>query len=171
MVFSSAIFVFAFFPIAVIGHLLLKEKYRNIWLLLCSIIFYGWVQPQFLYLLLISVLVNYISALLIEKKRFSNTALIFAILVNVGMLVYFKYFNFILETINSLFSKNIELIDLILPIGISFYTFKGISYVVDVYRGEFPAEKNILNLSVYICMFPQILSGPIDRYGGGKRSD
>ncbi len=133
MIFSSAIFLFSFLPVSIVVNLVIKEKYRNIWLILCSVFFYAWSQPQFLWIIFAIILINYTAAILIEKEIKPEVVLLFSLVGNLSGLVYFKYFNFIIDTINNITQNNIHLLNLILPIGISFYTFKGISYVSEVY--------------------------------------
>lgn len=171
MNFGSAIFMFAFLPIAVIGHLILKDNIKNAWLLLCSVVFYAWAQPAFLLLLLAELLLIYVAGIILDKvKRDSarKTVFVISVVLIVSTLLYYKYFNFCVETINGIWHTEIELFDIVLPIGISFYTFKNISYISDVYHKRVAGEKKMLNLSVYVCMFPLILSGPIERYGKVK---
>ncbi len=163
MVFSSAIFLFGFLPITVIIHYLLKEKYRNVWLLLASLLFYAWSQPQGLWILACIILIDYLLAILIDHSK-SFWGIIIGILLNVFVLGYFKYTNFLIESANYILGTEVTLLDIILPIGISFYVFKGISYIVDVYRGAIKADYNMLNVALYLAMFPEMMSGPIDRY-------
>ena len=164
MVFSSAIFLFAFLPAAVLGNAVIRREYRNIWIIICSIIFYAWSQPQFLWLIAGIIATDYICALLIGKEIKPGFVLATAVILNLSGLLYFKYSNFAIEIINSLTRRDIDLLELSLPIGISFYTFKAISYIADVYRKKIRPERNIIKLSAYILMFPQIMSGPIDPY-------
>jgi len=165
MSFSSSVFIFLFLPVVLLGNFVLKNKYRNIWLLLCSLFFYAWAQPKYIVLLLVVILVDYSAGLLIQSVKFKKSILAIAVILNLLVLLYFKYVNFFIENINQVFHTELNLLQIILPIGVSFYTFKGISYVVDVYRKEIKAEKNIILVALYIAMFPQVLSGPIDRYG------
>lgn len=167
MVFSNSIFLFIFLPIVIAGYYLLRGSARNYWLLFVSIIFYAWNKPSFTIILLGSIVLNYIGALLVEKaktQRSSKAWLWVTVAANLLLLFYFKYFNFTLNTINQMFKSNIEFAEVILPIGISFFTFQGLSYVVDVYRKDVPAQKNIFKLGMYISMFPQLVAGPIVRY-------
>ncbi len=167
MVFSNAIFLFVFLPIVLLGYYLLRGRMRNYWLLLTSIIFYAWNKPEFTVILLLSIVVNFISALAIENLKgiaMKRMALILSIFTNIGILFYFKYFNFAISVINKMFSANFQFAFVILPIGISFFTFQGLSYVIDVYKRDVQAQRNIFKLGMYISMFPQLVAGPIVRY-------
>ena len=137
MVFSSFIFLWIFLPIVFIGYFLLQDKYKNIFLLLGSLIFYAWGEPLYILLMLFSILINYVFGILIDKDRpYRNLLLIISLIFNIGILGYYKYVGFLVEVINNLTGRNIELPDVALPIGISFYTFQILSYIIDVYRGE-----------------------------------
>lgn len=167
MVFSNAVFLFIFLPVVILGYYILRGRARNYWLLAVSIVFYAWNKPSFTIILLTSIVLNYVGAFTLEKmKKDANRKIILFLTVasNLGILFYFKYFNFTIETINKLFDVNVQFAQVILPIGISFFTFQGLSYVVDVYRKEVPAQKNIFKLGMYISMFPQLVAGPIVRY-------
>ena len=167
MVFSNAVFLFIFLPIVILGYYLLRGRVRNYWLLLVSIIFYAWNKPSFTIILLGSICLNYVGAFCIEllkKEFYKKIALFLTVAGNLGLLFYFKYFNFAVETFNKIFDKNVQFAKVILPIGISFFTFQGLSYVVDVYRKDVPAQKNIFKLGMYISLFPQLVAGPIVRY-------
>lgn len=167
MVFSNAVFLFVFMPIVLVGYYLIKGKARNYWLLAVSLIFYGWNKPDFLWILLFSILVNYLSALFVEKAEKKKTKLLMLWLgvgINLLLLFYFKYLNFAISTIERFFNRTINFPEVILPIGISFFTFQGLSYVVDVYRGTVSAQKNPFKLGMYISLFPQLVAGPIVRY-------
>ena len=165
MVFSSFIFLWIFLPIVFIGYFLLQDKYKNIFLLLGSLIFYAWGEPLYILLMLFSILINYVFGILIDKDRpYRNLLLIISLIFNIGILGYYKYVGFLVEVINNLTGRNIELPDVALPIGISFYTFQALSYVVDVYRKENQAQKNFLHMMLYISFFPQLIAGPIVKY-------
>ena len=167
MVFSNAVFLFIYLPIVIAGYYILRGAFRNYWLLLMSILFYSWNKPSFTIILLTSIALNYIGAIIIEKsknEKHKKIILLTTIIGNLGILVYFKYFNFLLETFNTLFDKNINFAVIILPVGISFFTFQGLSYVIDVYRKNVSAQKNIFKLAMYISLFPQLIAGPIVRY-------
>ena len=168
MVFSSNIFLFVFLPICLLGNFLLKKEYRNTFLLLCSLFFYFWGEPKHLWIIILSIVINYVSGLLINRfagdKILKKFFLILSLLCNLGLLFYYKYFNFTIESFNSIVGSSIPLKNIALPIGISFFTFQGLTYVVDLYRGEVPVQKNILYIALYISLFPQLIAGPIVRY-------
>ncbi len=163
MVFSSNVFLFLFFPVAFIGYYLLHVKYRNIWLLLLSLIFFAWNQPRYLWIIISSIFINYTAALLYNRLR-SRLVFILGILTNLAFLFYFKYFDFSISTVNNLFSSDFQSRDIALPIGISFFTFQGMSYLIDVKRNTVPVQKNPLKVALYIALFPQLIAGPIVRY-------
>lgn len=173
MVFTSQLFLFVFLPLTVLLYFISDKKYKNFILTIASLIFYSWGGAKYLILILILVLINYILGVLIgkcfESSQVKKICLIIGIIINLGVLIYFKYFNFIISNIikiGSIFNLNlqIEVKSIILPIGISFFTFQILSYVVDVYRGEVEPQKNIINLMLYIMLFPQLIAGPIVRY-------
>ena len=167
MVFSSITFLFYFLPIVLIIYYLIPNKYKNIVLLISSFIFYFYGEPKKIYIKILSKLATYIFGILIDKykkTKYSKIFLILSIFINIGLLIYFKYADFIIKNINLWLSNKIDLIHVILPIGISFYTFQLISYIVDVYRGEAKVQKNIIKLATYISLFPQLIAGPIVRY-------
>lgn len=164
MLFSSMTFLYVFLPIVLLVYLLSKKSLHNYILLIASIIFYAWGEPRYLAIMLLTILVNYIGALVIDKYRYKNFSLVCTILLNLAFLVYFKYFNFLIKNFNCLFHSNLDVLNIVMPIGISFYTFQALSYVVDVYRGECKVQKDIYKLSLYICLFPQLIAGPIVKY-------
>jgi len=165
MVFSSTLFIFIFLPITLIGYYVFRGNTKNYYLLLMSLIFFSWSQPNYVWIILANILINYICALLIDRLESQRKLiLILSIVGNLGLLFYFKYFDFALKTFSMIIRKDIEPIGIILPIGISFFTFQGLSYVVDVYRGDVPAQKNISKVALYIVLFPQLIAGPIVRY-------
>ena len=168
MVFSSMTFIWIFLPILLFVYYISKEKYRNIILLIFSLIFYSWGEPKYIVLMLISILVNYIFGRILDKcnkKKNKTIVLIFSIIFNLGLLVYFKYFNFIATNIDNIIGNNvIPNKNIVLPIGISFYTFQIMSYIIDLYRGDIKVQKNLLNLALYISFFPQLIAGPIVKY-------
>lgn len=168
MLFSSMTFVFMFLPIVLVLYLVTKKELHNPILLVASIIFYAWGEPKYLAIMLLTILLNYFGAIAVDKfKNCGKNAkipLILTITANLGFLVYFKYFNFLIENCNNIFHSNINALDIVMPIGISFYTFQALSYVVDVYRGECKVQKDIYKLALYICLFPQLIAGPIVKY-------
>lgn len=167
MVFSNAVFLFLFLPIVLLGYYLLRGRARNYWLLAVSLLFYAWNKPSFLLILIASILLNYAGALLVDKakaKRGKFLWLTLTVAINLGLLYYFKYFNFTMDILQRLLNRTISFTEVVLPIGISFFTFQALSYVVDVYRGEVPVQKNPFKLGMYISLFPQLVAGPIVRY-------
>lgn len=173
MVFSSITFLFYFLPILLIIYYIVPNKIKNLVLFLASMLFYAYGEPKNVWLMLFSTLVVYCFGLLIDKYRGKKVAKLFLILpiaINILLLVYFKYFNFIIKNVNLFLANKIDLINVILPIGISFYTFQMISYIVDVYKKEVKVQKNFLNLATYITFFPQLIAGPIVRYKTVEKS-
>lgn len=164
MLFSSMTFIFMFLPVVCAVYFLLKEKYRNGWLLFASIVFYGWGEPRYLPIMLISILLNWAGALCVERMRRKKTAVAVTLILNLAFLFYFKYTDFVIENINEAFGTHFNLLKIVLPVGISFYTFQAMSYVVDVYRGEVRAQSNLLKLGLYIALFPPLIAGPIVKY-------
>lgn len=171
MLFSSLLFLFLFLPLSLLGYYLIDRSYRNYWLLFVSLVFFAWGGVSFTIILLGSIVINYIAGLQIQKHLNSKSGywwLFAGVSINILLLGVFKYANFIIDNINSLFSEfSLPLIpdtNIILPIGISFYTFHSLSYLVDIYRGKTRAQKNIFDLSLYIAMFSQLIAGPIIRY-------
>ena len=165
MLFSSISFIYVFLPAVCFLYLITRKELHNPILLIASIIFYAWGEPRYLAIMLATIMVNYLGALLIEKYPLKKKlTLTLTIAANLGFLIYFKYFNFILGNINALLHTNIDFIKVVMPIGISFYTFQAMSYLIDVYRGECKAQKDIYKLALYICLFPQLIAGPIVKY-------
>ena len=174
MVFSSLTFLFVFLPVFLVFYYISPQQYRNGLLFIGSLIFYGVGEPLYLFLILLSVIVNFLIGQRIGKLNSEDTAeqsssrkkclLVIALLYNLGLLLFFKYTNFFIENINALSGMNIRLLNIALPLGISFYTFQILSYVIDVYRGDVPAQRNFIDLAMYVAMFPQLIAGPIVRY-------
>lgn len=164
MLFSSMTFLFLFLPAVCAVYYLVPKRLKNDVLLASSFFFYAWGEPHYVFIMILSVFINYAGALLIEKTNFKKLFLALTILLNLGFLGYFKYFNFLAENINLLLRRDIDPLKIIMPIGISFYTFQAMSYVIDVYRKTAPAQKNIYNLALYIVLFPQLVAGPIVKY-------
>ncbi len=170
MLFTSMEFLFLFFPIVLGVYFIIPQKIRNYWLLLVSLFFYAWGEPSFVFVMIGSVILNYIAALLVErfvgKQRVRKTVLVVAVAANLGLLFVFKYLNFVTGILTkpcAALGLTVEQTKIVLPIGISFFTFQALSYVIDVYRG-IPAQKNICYLGLYISLFPQLIAGPIVRY-------
>ena len=169
MLFSSTTFIFIFLTLLLILYFPIKNiKYRNIILLIFSLIFYSWGEPKYIFLMLITVLIAYIFGLLIDKYRFekrkSKLFLIISVVLILLNLFIFKYLDFSIGIFNSIFKTNIGLSKLVLPIGISFYTFQILSYVIDLYWGKVGVQKNYFRLLLYVSFFPQLIAGPIVRY-------
>ncbi len=167
MVFSSITFLFYFLPLVVGIYFISPGKFKNYILLLVSLIFYGWGEPKYILLIGISILINYIMGLLIEKD--AGTArpklwLILSLVISLGMLGYYKYTDFVIGSVNSATGWAIPLQKVALPVGISFYTFQILSYTIDVYRGNTKAQKNLAYLATYVVFFPQLIAGPVVRY-------
>lgn len=165
MVFSSITFLFYFLPIVLAIYYLVPNKCKNIVLLISSLAFYFYGEPKYTLLMLFSIASVYIFGLLIDKyKKHATLFLILSLLVSFGLLIYFKYINFIIQNINLWLTNKLDFIYVVLPIGISFYTFQMVSYIIDVYRGNAKVQKNIFKLAMYISLFPQLIAGPIVRY-------
>lgn len=165
MVFSSAIFIFGFLPILFLLYFLCPKKLKNYVLLFFSLLFYAFGGLKYLLIMALVVFADYIGALLISKyKRHKNCFLILTISINILVLMFYKYTNFFLMNINNLFNIDIPILDIIMPIGISFYTFQAMSYVIDVYKGEVKVQNNYFLLLLYVSLFPQLIAGPIVRY-------
>ena len=167
MVFSSLEFFFRFLPAVLLLYFIAPRKLKNLLLLLASLFFYAWGEPIYVFLMIFSCLVNYALAFPIDKYRGnvkSKVALLSSIVISLGLLGFFKYADFLVININNIFGTSISPLYLPLPIGISFYTFQILSYTIDVYRNDTPVQKNLINLSTYITLFPQLIAGPIVRY-------
>lgn len=168
MLFSSITFLFVFLPVTVILYYIVPEKLKNIVMLIASLFFYAWGEPVYVILMILSIILNYFCGLDISGKQDepvkAKRSLIFAVTVNLLILGFFKYYGFLMETINAVLPTDIPYRELSLPIGISFYTFQALSYIIDVYRKEVKPQKNILYFALYISMFPQLIAGPIVRY-------
>lgn len=175
MSFTNLIFPFVWLPISLLLYYILPKKGRNAALLICSILFFAWGTPEYLLLMLCSILVNYLAALELsayQKKGQTGRArlvLTVTVLLNLLLLGFFKYYGFLLRTLNTLLSLNLRARELPLPIGLSFYTFTLLSYLFDVYRGKAPVQKNLLRFSLYVTFFPKLVSGPIVQYADFDR--
>lgn len=165
MLFSSMTFVFVFLPIVLLLYLVTKKELHNPILLIASIIFYAWGEPRYLAIMLLTIIINWLGAIAVDKfKIYKKLYLTLTIIANLGFLIYFKYFNFLIDNCNHIFHAHIDPLNIVMPIGISFYTFQALSYVVDVYRGDCKVQKDIYKLALYICLFPQLIAGPIVKY-------
>ena len=165
MVFSSITFLYYFLPILLIIYLIVPNKIKNIVLLIFSLLFYFYGEPRYILILLLSCFINYISGRLIDKyNKHAKKILIATIIYNVGQLLYFKYTDFFIQNINNIFNSNIDYLRIVMPIGISFFTFQTLSYVIDVYKKEVEVSKNFIDFATYVSLFPQLVAGPIVRY-------
>ncbi len=167
MIFSSISFLYYFLPATIILYFLTKDKYKNFVLLLCSLLFYFVGEPVYCLLMIFSAFSGYIHGLLIEKykgSRYSKYFLLSSITISVGLLGLFKYSNFFIDNLNNVFNLNIKFLKLVLPIGISFYTFQIVSYTIDIYKGQANLCKKFTDFATYVCLFPQLIAGPIVRY-------
>lgn len=165
MVFSSIFFLFYFLPIVLVVYYLSPSKFKNIVLLLSSLLFYFYGEPKYVLLMISIIIITYIFGILINNyRKQSKLLLVISIIIITGNLIYFKYINFIVENINFFISNKLDFVHLALPIGISFYTFQVISYLIDIYIGKAKVQKNILKLAMYVSLFPQLIAGPIVRY-------
>lgn len=165
MSFTTPVFLFLFFPAVILGYYLIHPKLRNLVLLAASFAFYTWGEPEFVWMFAIAIVLNYAFGLWIGRSRerglASRAALVFALITDLGLLFYYKYLMFGAEIMNSVFDANFTINDIALPLGISFFTFRSISYVTDVYMGRSEAQKNPVNAALYISFFPQVSMGPI----------
>ena len=170
MVFSSILFLTRFLPLVLAIYFIVPKRIRNLVLFLSSILFYAWGEPVYILLMCFTITVDYVFGLIIDrqisagKKKSAKVSLAAAVVINLALLGFFKYANFTINTVNSLTGAGIAAIKLALPIGISFYTFQSLSYVIDVYRGDTKVQKNILDFGTYVTLFPQLIAGPIVRY-------
>ena len=165
MLFTSISFLYYFLPALIIIYFITPKKYKNIILLIASLLFYFYGEPKYVFLMIAEIVIAYTGAILIDKyKSQSKNTLIITLFIHVFLLIIFKYTDFIIQTINDMSNANIKLLNIALPIGISFYTFQIISYVIDVYNGKVKVQKNIINLATYVSLFPQLVAGPIVRY-------
>lgn len=171
MLFSSIVFLFAFLPAVLALNFILPARARNSWLLVASLFFYAWGEPRLISVMLASIGFNYAMGLVVERThgtRWCKGWVVASVVGNLGLIAYFKYFNFFTESWNGLAAAcglpPLATASVVLPIGISFYTFQALSYVIDVYRGEVPAQRNPFSLGLYVAFFPQLIAGPIVRY-------
>lgn len=168
MLFSSLVFLFIFLPSVIFLYYISPRKLKNSILLIFSLLFYGYGEPKYLIIMLLSIAINYIMGLLVDKYRDNQTlgkALIFiTVVANLSVIGYYKYADFVIVNINQIFKTSLPILNIVMPIGISFFTFQGLSYVIDVYRGNGKVQKNPFNVALYISLFPQLIAGPIVRY-------
>lgn len=164
MVFSGITFLYYFLPIMLLVYFICPKKYRNIILLIGSLIFYFYGETKYFLLLVFSSIFNYLIGKKIESSKHKKIFLTLGLIVNFGLLFYFKYFDFFIENINALIGTQISLLNIVIPIGISFFTFKNASYLIDIYNGKIKASNSLINYSLYLCTFQTIVQGPIVRY-------
>ena len=167
MLFSSITFLYCFLPCVLLVYFVVPDRMNNAVLLLASLFFYGWGEPKYLISMLASVTQSYAAALLVERFRgtkIAKAALAVSAAASLGLLAYCKYADFFIGNFNAVTGLSVPLLKVALPVGISFYTFQILSYVIDVYRGDVPAQRNFIDLAMYVAMFPQLIAGPIVRY-------
>jgi len=164
MLFSSITFLYFFLPITLIFYFLLPKRCRNYVLLIASLIFYGAGEPKYIVLLVFSAVVGWVHGLAMEKYPGRKWLLISAVFWNLAFLLFFKYTDFLIRSVNDLLQTEIPVLGIALPIGISFFTFQNMSYVIDVYRGDYKASRSFFSYATYLCLFPQLIAGPIVRY-------
>lgn len=168
MVFSSTIFIFIFLPFILLLYYIAGKKIKNYILLIASLIFYAWGGVAYLKILIASIILNYSFGILVDKysnrEILKKAILTLGVILNLSILFYYKYYDFFIENANMLFGKNLSLKHIVLPIGISFFTFQGMSYIIDIYRGDGKVNKNPFSVALYISLFPQLVAGPIIKY-------
>lgn len=167
MLFSSLVFLFIFLPSVIFFYYISPKKLRNLVLLFFSLSFYAYGEPRYIFIMLLSIFMNYILGLLVDKYREEKQVkfiLALTVILNLSIIGYYKYSNFLIENINTIFNLDFNLLNIVMPIGISFFTFQGLSYVIDIYRKDGKVQRNPLNVALYISLFPQLIAGPIVRY-------
>ena len=164
MIFSSILFIYYFLPILLLIYFIIPSKYKNLVLLLFSLLFYFLGEPKYIIILILSCIINYILSKQIEKQNHPKLFLVLSLIYNIGQLLIFKYTDFFIDNVNNIFNTKIPFMRIIMPIGISFFTFQIIGYMVDVYNKKHKSAKNIINFMTYVCLFPQLVAGPIVRY-------
>lgn len=173
MVFSSILFIFKFLPVALIIYFITPKRYKNLSLVVLSLFFYCWGEPKYFPIMISSIIVDFFISKKIESNRSNKNSckilLISSLMFNLGMLFVFKYSNFFIHNLNEIFNLTISKVNLILPLGISFYTFQTLSYTIDVYRGTVKAETNIIDFAAFVSLFPQLIAGPIVKYTDVKK--
>lgn len=167
MVFSSLTFLLVFLPAVLLFYFVVPKRFKNAVLFVFSLIFYAWGEPIYVGLMIFSTILDFTCGMLVDKYRGTSKAkigLLISVFVNLSLLFFFKYTDFVISTINGVFGTSIKLLELPLPIGISFYTFQTMSYTIDVYRNDAKVQKNIISFGAYVALFPQLIAGPIVRY-------
>ena len=164
MLFSSITFIYYFLPILLLIYFIVPKKIRNLTLLIFSLIFYFLGEPKYIIVLILSCIINYVISKLMKYKKYKKALLILAIVYNVGQLLVFKYTDFFIDNINNIFNTNISFMYIVMPIGISFFTFQALGYVIDVYNKKHKPASNLIDFMTYVSLFPQLIAGPIVRY-------
>ena len=164
MLFSSITFIYYFLPILLLIYFIVPKKIRNLTLLIFSLIFYFLGEPKYIIVLILSCIINYVISKLMKYKKYKKTLLILAIVYNVGQLLVFKYTDFFIDNINNIFNTNISFMYIVMPIGISFFTFQALGYVIDVYNKKHKPASSLIDFMAYVSLFPQLIAGPIVRY-------
>ncbi len=168
MVFSSILFMFIYLPVVLAVYYIAPVKWRNVWLFVVNLVFYGWGEPVYILLMILSICVNYFNGRMIAKHRSNDKRarayLVANVVINLALLFFFKYFDLMAETLSKIPGVHIAPLGLTLPIGISFYTFQTMSYPIDVYRGDADVQKNFISFGTFVALFPQLIAGPIVRY-------
>lgn len=167
MLFSSTVFLFIFLPVLLLAYMTAKKELKFYILLIASLFFYGWGEPRYLGMMLLMCVASYGTAQIIattQKDKYRKLVLLVTILFDIGLLFYFKYLDFFRENINLIFHSDLPILNIIMPIGISFFTFQALSYVIDVYRGDVKVQRNLMKLTLYVSFFPQLIAGPIVKY-------
>ncbi len=170
MVFSSITFLCLFMPVTLILYYLLPAKFRNLFLFVASLVFYAWGEPVYVLIMIFSTVFDYCNGLMLEKfdrkgnDKARKAVLALSVIINIGLMGFFKYTDFAIESVNTITGAGLKLLHIALPIGISFYTFQTLSYTIDVYRKQVAVQHNIIDFGMYISMFPQLIAGPIVRY-------
>ena len=168
MVFSSLLFLFIYLPIVLAIYYLVPRRWRNLWLFIANLVFYGWGEPVYILLMLFSITINYFAGILIdrhrEEKRRAKRILIVDIVINLAMLGFFKYYDLFASTLSMIPGLSVRQLNLALPIGISFYTFQTMSYPIDIYRGDAKLQRSYISFGTFVALFPQLIAGPIVRY-------
>ena len=169
MVFSSLTFLFYFLPAVLAVYFIVPRRFKNVVLLVFSLAFYGWGEPVYITLMIVSILMDYGLGIWMHRcltrgdQKGAKRVLILAVVLNLALLAFFKYANFLIDNLNQVPGIRIPALDLPLPIGISFYTFQAMSYLIDLYRGDVPVQKSVIAFGTYVSLFPQLIAGPIVR--------
>ena len=168
MVFSSLLFLFIYLPVVLAIYYLVPRRWRNLWLFIANLVFYGWGEPVYILLMLFSICINYVAGILIDRRRDdrrkAKAILTADVIVNLAMLGFFKYYDLFASTLSTLPGVSVPALHLTLPIGISFYTFQTMSYPIDIYRGDAKVQRSFIRFGTFVALFPQLIAGPIVRY-------